>query len=230
MAQTGSVRSVWRSPLIWVDRKSQAQGQTDEIHPERTQACWNMTSSGVRKIPWNNAAPSRRTKTYRLSIGITVAPRSKLGRATRLFCSRCRSGRHHLEFPSLMAPAMILMAPDNDGEASLSSGRRPISKEPDPSGYPELRWATWRRFDPSSSPSAIKIYYRLELIGRLSLKGAAVPNIAPKYRNADRHDILDIDGLVGASVPEASNCSGCKGHQHVTFARCCAVVQNLKGR
>jgi len=49
-----------------------------------------------------------------------------------------------------MALAMI-------GEPSLSSGRRLHFLEPDPSGYPELRWATWRRFDPGSSPSATQL-------------------------------------------------------------------------
>jgi hypothetical protein len=34
-----------------------------------------------------------------------------------------------------------------------SASNRPV-KRPNPPGYPRLLWATWRRFDPSSSPSA----------------------------------------------------------------------------
>jgi hypothetical protein len=36
----------------------------------------------------------------------------------------------------------------------------PFPKEPDPSGSPRLLWATRRRFDPSSSPSAIELSFR----------------------------------------------------------------------
>ena len=36
--------------------------------------------------------------------------------------------------------------------------------EPSPPGLPGLRWTTWRRFDPSSSPSARQANYVIEFV------------------------------------------------------------------
>jgi hypothetical protein len=89
----------------------------------------------------NNPAPGSRIRSIR-AFDRGVARCRTLPRAPRL----CR-----------LAGCQPRQAVDRYSHLRLTGGvgcAGPFSKGPNPPGSPRLLWATWRRFDPSSSPSS----------------------------------------------------------------------------